>query len=87
MSRSDIISYTGVGEPPFCKMTLRAFLSQTTPPDLQFTVTLDGFQTPKNELQLDMKAEVPPEVNAKCGQLCNVTCFFIVTCKLLPTFS
>ena len=87
MSRSDITDYDGEGLPPFCKMTLRAFLSQTTPPDLQFTVTLDGFDTPNNTLKLDMKAEVPPEGNAKCCQLCNVICFFIVTSKLLPMFS
>ena len=49
-------------------MTLRAVLSQTTPPDLQFTVTLDGFDTTNNTLQLTREAEIVPlDNNAKDG--------------------
>ena len=62
MSRSDIIDYTGEGMPPFCEMTLKAVPSKTTPPNLQFTVTLDGFRTPNNTLQLTRKAEFVPSV-------------------------
>ena len=64
MSRSDIIGYTGVGMPPFCEMTLRAVPSKTTPSDLQFTVILDGFQTPNNTFQLTSyrKAEIVTDV-------------------------
>ena len=46
--------------PPFCEMTLRAVPSKATPPDLQFTVTLDGFNVPNNTLQLTRKAEIDP---------------------------
>ena len=68
MSRSDIIGYTGEGMPPFCEMTLIAVSSKTTPPDLQFTVILDGFDTPNNTLQLTRKAEIVlPIDNAKFG--------------------
>ena len=59
----DILDYTGVGMPPFSKMTLRAVSSKTTPPDLQFNVILDGFQTPNNKLQLTREAEIVPSVN------------------------
>ena len=62
MSRGDLIGYTGEGIPPFCEMTLRAVPSKTTPPDLQFTVILDGFQTPNNTLRLTRKAEIVPSV-------------------------
>ena len=62
--------------PPFCEMTLGAVPNKTAPPDLQFTVTLDGFDTPNNMLQLTREAEivtdVPVEGNAKDGQLCNL---------------
>ena len=68
--------------PPFCEMTLRAVPNKTTPPDLQFTVTLDGFDAPNNTFQLTRETEivtdVPLESNAKDGQLCNLLCFFIV---------
>lgn len=67
MSRRDIIGYTGVGTPPFFKMTLRAVSSETTPPDLQFTVTLDGFQTPNNKLQLTRDTEIVPMVSCNCA--------------------
>ena len=69
MSRSDIIGYTGDGMPPFCEMTLIhvAVPNKTTPPDLQFTVTLNGFQTPNNTLQLTRKAEVVPSNDAEDG--------------------
>ena len=63
MSRSDILDYTGVGMPPFSKMTLNAISSKITPPDLQFTVILDGFQIPNNTLQLTRKAEIVPSVD------------------------
>ena len=74
MSRSDIIDYTGEGMPPFCEMTLRADPSQTTLPDLQFTVILDGFYAPNNALQLTREAEfvssAANDINSEVGQLC-----------------
>ena len=86
MSRSDIIGYTGVGMPPFYEMTLRAVSCHTTPPDLQFTVILDGFNAPiYNTLQLTRKAECVSSVAnyniSEVGQLCIYVflhCNFII---------
>lgn len=68
------MDYTGEGMPPFCKMTLRAVPGQTTLPDLQFTVILDGFYAPNNTLQLTREAEFVSSVandnNSEVGQLC-----------------
>ena len=92
MSRSDIIGYTGEGMPPFCEMTLRAVPSKTTPPDLQFTVILDGFDALNNTFQLTRKAEVVSPVaivaiGTEVGQLCNVMCFFVVTSLSMFSYS
>ena len=48
--------YTGEGEPPCIVMTLRAESKETTPPDLQLTVTLTGVRGP-NTITLERKAE------------------------------
>ena len=48
--------YTGEGEPPCIVMTLRAVSKETTPPDLQLTVTLTGVRGP-NTITLERKAE------------------------------
>ena len=88
MSRKDIVDYTGVGMPPFCEMMLIAVSNKTTPPDLQFTVTLDGFDALNNTLQLTRKAEIAPPVaanSAKNGQLCNIV-FLHCTCNFIFHF-
>ena len=92
MSRGDIIGYTGEGMPPFCEMTLKVVPNKTTPPNLQFTVILDGFYTQNdtNTLLLTRDAEIVPPAalvdthnDAEVGQLSNVMCFFIVTSLLM----
>ena len=67
-------------------MTLVAVPNKTTPPDLQFTVILDGFDALNNTLQLTRKAEIAPPVananSAKDGQLCN-NVFLHCTCNFI----
>ena len=87
MSRSDILDYTGVGMPPFCEMTLRAVPNKTAPPDLQFTVLLDGFETPKNTFQLTRKAEIVPSAANYMyndGELC--ACNVFLHCNFIAYF-
>lgn len=43
---SDVIKYTGEGDPPFCEMTLRAV--NTPLSDLEFDVILNGVKRPNN---------------------------------------
>ena len=52
---SDVIKYTGEGDPPFCEMTLRAV--NTPLSDLEFDVILNGVKRPNHKIKLARKAE------------------------------
>ena len=45
VKRYDVVKYTGVGEPPFCTIEIKAISNETTPANLKFTVNLGGFAT------------------------------------------
>ena len=56
VSASDIMKYTGEGDPPFCEMTLRAV--NTPLSDLELDVILDGVKKPNNMFKLAKEAEL-----------------------------
>lgn len=59
VKRKEIVGYTGECKPPCIVMTLEAVASGITPPNLNFTVTLNGIGTPNNQLELKRTAENP----------------------------
>lgn len=59
VTRRAIVGYTGDGKPPCIVMTLEAFSSGFTPPNLNFTVILTGVEKPNNQFQLTRTAENP----------------------------
>ena len=52
MSKASVDSYTGTGKPPHSEIVVTAVSSQSTPPDLNMAVQLDGAKPP-NEIQLN----------------------------------
>ena len=52
----DVMNYTGVGEPPFCMITIKHLSDETITSDLKCTVYLMGVNAP-NRLQLSRKAD------------------------------
>ena len=59
MSKASVDCYTGKGKPPHSEIVVTAASSQSTPPDLNMDVQLDGAKPPK-VIQLERKAENPP---------------------------
>ena len=59
MSKASVDDYTGKRKPPHSEIVVTAASSQSTPPDLNMAVQLDGAKPP-NDIQLERKAENPP---------------------------
>ena len=56
VKKDDVVKYTGVGEPPFCTIDIKAVSNELTPANLKFTVNLGGFAT---RIELAREAEDP----------------------------
>ena len=56
VNKCDMVNYTGVGDPPFCMIDIKAISNEITSPSLKFTVNLGGFAT---RIELAREAEDP----------------------------
>ena len=56
VNERDMVNYTGVGEPPFCMIEIKAASNETTPANLKFTVGLEGLV---KAMELSRKAGNP----------------------------
>ena len=59
MSKASVDGYTIEGEPHHSKIMVTAASSQSTPPDLNMDVQLNGAKPPNDIIQLERKAENP----------------------------
>ena len=81
MSRKDIIEYDGESKPPFFEMTLKADKTATHH-DLEFTVTLNGFDKSNNSFLLSR----PRKAEIVGGKLYSTICLFIVTSSVVFSY-
>ena len=66
VNKYDVMKYTGVGEPPFCMITINPISDEATPSNLECTVNLVGADVP-NSLQLTRDVEYS---NIQLCELC-----------------
>ena len=58
VNKYDVMKYTGVGEPPFCMITIKPISDETTPPNLECTCTVVlGRVDIPNRLELARKVD------------------------------